>query len=86
MSSTGEVACFHNNMHGAYLRALQSTYMKMPKAGDMLWVQVAPDPAEIPVIGVNVGNLADGVEEARVYARARLLGPVTRSRTRASPY
>ena len=40
MSSTGEVACFHNNMHGAYLRALQSTYMKMPKAGDMLWVQL----------------------------------------------
>jgi len=38
MSSTGEVACFHQNMHGAYLRALQSTYMKMPNVGDMLYV------------------------------------------------
>ena len=38
MSSTGEVACFHQNMHGAYLRALQSTYMKFPKSGDMVWL------------------------------------------------
>ena len=62
--------------------------------GDVLWV--APDPAEITVIGVNVGNLADGVEEERVEARVeeernawrrmRLVGPVTRSRARASPY
>lgn len=40
MSSTGEVACFHQNMHGAYLRALQSTYMKMPKVGDLLYVML----------------------------------------------
>ena len=38
MSSTGEVACFHQNMHGAYLRALQSTYMKFPKSGDLVWL------------------------------------------------
>ena len=24
-------------MHGAYLRALQSTYMKMPVKGSLLW-------------------------------------------------
>jgi len=40
MSSTGEVACFHQKMHGAYLRALQSTYMKMPKVGDTVWVRL----------------------------------------------
>ena len=40
MSSTGEVACFHQKMHGAYLRALQSTYMKMPKVGDTVWVKL----------------------------------------------
>ena len=57
--------------------------------GDVLWV--APDPAEIAVIGVNVGNLADGVEarveeELDAWRRMRLVGPVTRSRARASPY
>ena len=29
-------------MHGAYLRALQSTYMKLPKVGDLVWFQL-PD-------------------------------------------
>ena len=38
--------------------------------GDVLWVQVSPDPPDIPVISIGtVSNLADGVEEERVEAR-----------------
>ena len=38
MSSTGEVACFHPDKYGAYLRALQSTYMRLPVAGETVFV------------------------------------------------
>mmetsp|Transcript_8150 Transcript_8150/g.18911 ORF Transcript_8150/g.18911 Transcript_8150/m.18911 type:complete len:1493 (+) Transcript_8150:195-4673(+) len=43
MSSTGEVACFHPDKYGAYLRALQSTYMRLPKPGEVVYVTL-PDP------------------------------------------
>jgi len=41
MSSTGEVACFHQDKHGAYLRALQSTLFVMPKVGDTCWIHMS---------------------------------------------
>mmetsp|Transcript_34549 Transcript_34549/g.108292 ORF Transcript_34549/g.108292 Transcript_34549/m.108292 type:complete len:1540 (-) Transcript_34549:78-4697(-) len=43
MSSTGEVACFHQNKHGAYLRALQSTYMKIAAPGEGVYVVLPED-------------------------------------------
>jgi len=43
MSSTGEVACFHQDKYGAYLRAVQSTYTRIPQRGEGVYVQL---PAE----------------------------------------
>ena len=42
MSSTGEVACFHQDKHGAYLRALQSTLFVLPKVGEKVWISLPP--------------------------------------------
>lgn len=42
MSSTGEVACFHQDKHGAYLRALQSSLMTLPRVGQKVWFSLPP--------------------------------------------
>eukprot|EP00292_Cryptomonas_paramecium_P002121 CAMPEP_0113723046 /NCGR_PEP_ID=MMETSP0038_2-20120614/38155_1 /TAXON_ID=2898 /ORGANISM="Cryptomonas paramecium" /LENGTH=1511 /DNA_ID=CAMNT_0000652491 /DNA_START=53 /DNA_END=4585 /DNA_ORIENTATION=- /assembly_acc=CAM_ASM_000170 len=42
MKSTGEVACFHHDKWGAYLRGLQSTYMAMPVTGSLVWLSLPP--------------------------------------------
>ena len=46
-------------MHGAYLRALQSTYMKMPVKGSLLWAalpeeRIGPKPMEKAIKAMQV--------------------------------
>jgi hypothetical protein len=42
MKSTGEVACFHHDKWGAYLRGLQSTYFSLPPSGSVVWLTLPP--------------------------------------------
>ncbi|KAJ1476296.1 hypothetical protein T484DRAFT_1825411, partial [Baffinella frigidus] len=58
MSSTGEVACFHPDKYGAYLRALQATCTRLPKPGEVSTYMRLPKPGEVvyvtlpdPVLG-----------------------------------
>ena len=84
MSSTGEVACFHRDMHGAYLRALQSTYMKMPVKGSLLWAalpeeRIGPKPMEKAIKAMQVWDragykLAAGENDAKKMEAAGIKG------------
>jgi len=44
MASTGEVACFGDDAHGAFLQALLATGFKLPKAGAPVLLSIASDP------------------------------------------
>jgi len=44
MASTGEVACFGDDAHGAFLQALLATGFKLPKTGAPVLLSIASDP------------------------------------------
>ena len=44
MASTGEVACFGDDAHEAFLQSLLATGFKLPKAGSSILISIASDP------------------------------------------
>lgn len=49
MSSTGEVACYGKNVHTAFLKALMSTGLKLPKDSILIGIQQSFQPSFLPV-------------------------------------
>ena len=61
MKSTGEVACFHHDKWGAYLRGLQSTYFVLPPAGALVWLTLPPAAQE--------DKVKKAVQAVKIYQR-----------------
>ncbi len=61
MKSTGEVACFHHDKWGAYLRGLQSTYFSLPSVGTVIWVTLPP--------ATHGDKLRKAVQAVKIYQR-----------------
>lgn len=65
MKSTGEVACFHHDKWGAYLRGLQSTYFALPAVGTVVWVTLPP--------AAHGDKLSKAIQAVKIYQRVGYL-------------